>query len=52
MDERQVGAGFPPENYGVVEIDWEGRSLSFLLKDGEGQTVRQNDIAFGDIGVE
>lgn len=52
MDKRQVGAGFPPENYGVVEIDWEGRSLSFLLKDREGQTVRQNDIAFGDIGVE
>lgn len=52
MDERQVGAAYPPENYGAVEIDWEGRSIQLVIKDAEGQTVRENTIAFSEIGVE
>ena len=52
MDPRQVGAAYPPENYGEVDIDWEGRTISLLVKDVEGQTVRENTIAFSDIGVE
>ena len=52
MDPRQVGAAFPPENYGEVEIDWQGRQLSLLLKNSEGETVRENVIAFDDIGVK
>ncbi|MAN74250.1 MAG: alkaline phosphatase [Henriciella sp.] len=52
MDPRQVGAPFPPENYGEVEIDWQGRQLSLLLKNSEGETVRENVIAFDDIGVK
>ncbi len=52
VDPRQVGAAYPPENYGEVDIDWEGRTISLLVKDVEGQTVRENTIAFSDIGVE
>ena len=52
MDERQIGAAFPPENYGEVEIDWAGRKLSLQLKDANGQIVRQNDVDFADIGLE
>lgn len=51
-DERQIGAAFPPENYGAVEIDWETRTVSLILKDGEGKTARRNDIAFSGIGAE
>ncbi|MEQ8557970.1 MAG: alkaline phosphatase D family protein [Henriciella sp.] len=51
-DARQIGAAFPPENYGAVEIDWEGETLSLILKDSEGKTARRNDIAFSDIGVD
>ncbi|MEQ9315242.1 MAG: hypothetical protein RLN72_05275 [Henriciella sp.] len=51
-DARQIGAAFPLENYGAVEIDWSGRKVSLVLKDGNGQTARRNDIAFSEIGVE
>ena len=51
-DARQIGAGYPPENYGVVEIDWDKKVLSLVLKDDDGHTARRNDIAFSDIGLE
>ena len=52
MDARQVGAGFAPENYGVVEIDWTGQTVSLMLKNRQGEAVRSNEIAFSDIGVD
>ena len=52
MDSRQVGAGFAPENYGLVEIDWGSKTVSLMLKDQAGETVRRNDIAFSDIGAD
>ncbi|MEM9938406.1 MAG: alkaline phosphatase D family protein [Pseudomonadota bacterium] len=52
VDTRQIGAGAPVENYGVVEVDWAGRQLSLLIKDNSGETIRQNDVAFSDIGID
>ena len=52
MDARQVGAGFAPENYGSVEIDWEAKALTLKIKDNTGATVRENAVSFTDIGVE
>lgn len=52
MDVRQVGTGFPPENYGAVEIDWAAKSVALKVKDNAGNTVRENAISFTDIGVE
>lgn len=52
MDERQVGAGFAPENYGTVEIDWDAKMLSLKIKDNAGNTVRENAVAFSDLGVQ
>ena len=52
VDIRQVGAGAPEENYGIVEVDWAGRRLSLLLKNNAGETIRQNDVAFSDIGID
>lgn len=52
VDVRQVGAGFAPENYGTVEIDWAARTLQLKIKDNEGATVRENQVQFSDIGVK
>ncbi|MEM8617158.1 MAG: alkaline phosphatase D family protein [Pseudomonadota bacterium] len=52
MDARQIGAGVAIENYGAIEIDWPGQRVHLKLKDNTGQTVRQNTLAFADIGVQ
>lgn len=52
VDARQVGAGYPPENYGVVEIDWQAKAISLQVKDNTGGTVRENTLTFAEIGVE
>ncbi|MHA7899249.1 MAG: alkaline phosphatase D family protein [Henriciella sp.] len=51
VDSRQIGAGFAPENYGTVEIDWEARSLALKVKDNSGATVRENTVSFSEIGA-
>ena len=52
LDARQVGAGFAPENYGAVEIDWQARTVALKLKDNTGEIVRENIIEFAEIGVD
>ena len=52
VDERQVGAGFAPENYGAINIDWAERKVVMSIKDNQGTVVRQNSIDFARIGVE
>ncbi len=52
LDARQVGSGFPPENYGAVEIDWGAKKIALKVKDNAGNTVRQNDLTFAEIGAE
>jgi len=51
LDARQVGAGFAPENYGAIEIDWAAKTIALKIKDNAGETVRQNDLSFAEIGV-
>ena len=51
VDERQVGAGFAPENYGSVEIDWEARNVTLNIKDNTGEIVRSNAFSFAEVGV-
>ena len=52
VDERQIGAGFAPENYGSVEIDWDAKTVALKIKDNGGNTVRENAFTFSDIGVK
>ncbi len=52
VDVRQLGSGVAVENYGAVEIDWAGKSLSLQLKDNAGRTVRSNRLSFSDIGID
>lgn len=51
VDARQVGAGFPPENYGAVGIDWDARTITLEVKDNTGTVVRSNALSFAEIGV-
>jgi len=50
QDERQIGAGYSPVNYGALEIDWSGRTLTMDIRDDQGLTVRQNKISFAALG--
>ena len=51
MDARQIGASFPPENYGAVEIDWAGQMVTLQIKDNAGAVVRENVLTFAEIGA-
>lgn len=50
-DTRQIGAGFAPENFGEVAIDWTGRRLSLKLRDNKGALVRETSASFDDLGL-
>ncbi len=51
-DKRQLGAAYPPENYGVIEIDWQDRKVNFQVKGSAGQTARQDSFSFSEIGTQ
>lgn len=50
-DARQIGSGYPPENFGEVAIDWAGRRLSLKLRDNGGALVRETSASFDDLGL-
>ena len=46
QDTAQIGEGFPPENYGAIDIDWETGSVGLSIKNADGETVRQTTAQF------
>lgn len=50
-DARQMGAGFAPENFGEVAIDWQGRVLAMKLRDNAGNLMRERTVSFDDLGL-
>jgi len=46
MDRAQVGEGYPPENYGAIDIDWAGGTVSFGIQSNTGETVREMTAKF------
>ncbi len=52
MDQHQVGAGFSPENFGAVQIDWDARTLDFEIRDARGETVRAHKVRFSELGLD
>lgn len=48
-DRRMIGKGYAFENYGEVEIDWEGRKLDLILNDNAGNEVRSVTVPFDEI---
>ncbi len=51
MDKEQLVPAYGPNNFGLVDIDWAGRALSWKIKDMDGQVQRELNIAFADIGL-
>lgn len=48
-DRRMIGKGYAFENYGEVEIDWEGREVKLILNDNAGTEMRSVTIPFDEI---
>ncbi len=45
-DVAQLGAGYPPENFGAIDIDWTAGTVSLAIKSSTGETVRATTAAF------
>lgn len=45
-DTAQIGEGYPPENYGAIDIDWEAGAVALEIKNNQGETVRQTTAQF------
>lgn len=43
---------FRPVNFGLLSIDWAGRSLTAEIKDLAGQTVQTQTVPFAEIGLK
>lgn len=46
MDSAQIAAGYPPENFGAIEIDWETGTAALSIKANDGATVRETSVKF------
>ncbi|MBO6795610.1 alkaline phosphatase D family protein [Maricaulis sp.] len=42
---NRIGEMYAPANFGAIEVDWANRNLSLEIRDGSGETVRQQSIA-------
>lgn len=42
-DSTQLGDGYPPENFGAIEIDWEAGEVRLAIKSNTGEAV--NEVA-------
>ena len=46
VDTVQVGAGYPPENYGAIGIDWTAGTVSLAIHANSGERVRELTASF------
>lgn len=45
-DPAMIGTGYPPENFGSIEIDWEAGAVKLSIHDNAGATVRETTASF------
>jgi alkaline phosphatase D len=45
-DSAQIGAGYPPENFGAIDIDWSAGTAALSIKANDGTTVRETSVKF------
>tara|TARA_R110000787_G_scaffold1326_15_gene4815 strand:- start:2336 stop:3505 length:1170 start_codon:yes stop_codon:yes gene_type:complete len=46
MDSAQTGAGYSPENFGAIDIDWETGTAALSIKADDGATVQETTVKF------
>jgi alkaline phosphatase D len=45
-DSAQLGAGYAPENFGAIDIDWTAGTALLSIKSNTGETVRETSAKF------
>lgn len=48
---HRIGDMYAPVNYGVIDVNWEGGSVSLEIRDADGLTVRDVAISLDDLAV-
>lgn len=48
---NQIGDLYAPVNFGTIRIDWEARRLALAVNDLQGLPVREQAIAFSELGL-
>jgi alkaline phosphatase D len=48
---NQLGAAYAPTNFGMARLDWERRMLLLQINDANGAPVREQSVAFAEIGL-
>ena len=51
MSSQQIGPAYAPNNSGLVEIDWAGRSLRLSIRNEAGAEVQGLPLAFAELGL-
>lgn len=51
LTRHQIGRVYTPANFGLVEIDWAGRSVGLSVRGLKGEVQRRMTVPFGEIGI-
>lgn len=46
MDRAQIGAGYAPQNFGAIDIDWNSGTVRLAIKSDTGDTVSEVAVPF------
>ncbi|WP_375282894.1 alkaline phosphatase D family protein [Marinicauda pacifica] len=49
---HRIGDMYAPENYGMIEIDWQAGSLSLDIRGSDGETVRTVSVPLGELAID
>lgn len=52
LDPRQLGAGYTPENFGSVEINWTKKTVKLAIHDNAGSEIQTHTVDFSEIHAE
>lgn len=50
-DSLLVGTLFAPNNFGLITIDWDRRSLNLAIHDEQGVVQRSQNVSFAELGL-
>jgi hypothetical protein len=51
ISSQQIGPAYAPNNSGLLEIDWAGRSLHLSIRNEAGVEVQGLSLAFAELGL-
>ncbi len=51
MSRQQIGPAYAPNNSGLMEIDWRGKSLRLSIRNEQGAEVQGLSVPFAQIGL-